>query len=205
MRRAILAAACGLSLLGGCTGAAGVGVGAGAGAAGVPSPSALYTVGRVMEYVMTSNAAGQNITDTITQEVTEVKDGKATLKVTTKAGSSTTTIDLNDKDAFAKMGSPGQMPAGVTVTPGDTSNETVTVPAGTYACVKTSYTSKVSQSGVNSESTSEAWTNSAVGLVKLVSTTKLAMPAGMPNMPSMPGIPAGMGDVKTTMELKSFT
>lgn len=208
MKRTILAATCGLSLLSGlgalagCTGAAGVGVGAGAGAAGAPNMQTLYTVGRVWEYTSSSNAGGQNVTDTIKQEVTEIKDNKATIKVTTKAGTSTSTVDLADKDALTKAGmaGQGQLPPGMTMNTGAPSNESVTVPAGTYPCVKTTTTSNFSQSGMTMDSTSDVWVNAGVGLVKLVSTTKTTLPAGMPSMPNMPG----MGEIKTTMELKSF-
>lgn len=186
-----------LTLLTGCSGIPGLAGGAGAGAAGAPELKSLYTVGRKWEY----NLAVGSVVDTMSIEVTEVKDNKATIKTTVKGSSTTSTVDLADKDAFTKMsGAAGgaQLPAGAQFKLGPVSNESVTVPAGTYACVKTTSTSSQSQGGVTIDVSSETWVNSSVGLVKAVTTTKTALPAGLPAVPGMGG------DVKTTMELKSF-
>ncbi len=202
MKKLILTGAlAGAALLTGCSGLPGIpGLtgSAGAGAAGAPELKSLYTAGRKWEY----NLTVLGTTDTMTMEVTEVKDNKATLKTTVKGSSSTSTIDLNDKDAFAKMsGAAGgaQTNAGASFKVGPVSNESITVPAGTYACLKTTSTSSQSQGGVTIDITSETWVNSGVGLVKALTTTKTALPAGLPAVPGMPG-----GEQKTTMELKSF-
>jgi hypothetical protein len=201
MRNVVFAALTTVAVLTGCNGAAGVGVGAGAGAAANPDMKALYTVGKKWEYALTSNAGGQNTSDTQTWEVTEVKDNKATLKITTKAGSASSIIDLAETNPYAKLGQTTQLPEGTKVNVGASTTENVTVPAGTYACLKTTSTMDMTQQGMAMTNTSDTWVNAGVGLVKTVSSAKIQMPAGMPSMPTMPG----MGDIKTTMELKSFT
>jgi len=188
-------------LVAGCNATAGV-------AAGMPDMKALYTVGRKWEYLVTGGAAGQSSSQTQAWEVTKVDGNKATLKITTAGVSSESTIDLADGNAYAKLGggqgqAGGQMPQGAEVKIVSSVAESLTVKAGTYATTKTIATVKMT-TPVASETTSTTWVSTTVGLVKMESTTKVNV-ASIPGMPTnIPGMPAGMGDVKSTMELQSF-
>lgn len=199
MQKLILAGVAAVALLTGCAGGLpgipGLSAGGG-GTTAAPDLKALYVAGRKWEYNVTT---GSLPTDTMSIEVTEVSGTKATIKTTIKGTSTTSTVDTADKDAFSKMsGAQTAVQAGAQTTVGQSITESVTVPAGTYSCVKTTSTSTYSQGGVSSTSTSETWINSGVGLVKAVTNVKTSLPAGMPAVP-------GMGaDVKNTMELKSF-
>ena len=188
-------------LVAGCNATAGV-------AAGLPDMKALYTVSRKWEYLVTGGAAGQSSSQTQTWEVTKVDGNKATLRITTAGTSSESTIDLTDSNAYAKMGggqgqAGGQLPQGAEVKIDSSVAESLTVKAGTYATTKTVSTVKMT-TPVASETTATTWVSTTVGLVKMESTTKVNM-ASIPGLPTnLPGMPAGLGDVKSTMELQSF-
>jgi hypothetical protein len=89
----------------GSTGSTATGtVGAAAGAA----LTSVYAVGKKFEYQVSGPATG-----TISWEVTDVKDNKATVKTTSTIGgstsSSTTTIDLTAKNPYSGVGAGGDI------------------------------------------------------------------------------------------------
>lgn len=170
----------------------------------------LYKVGRVWEYEI----AGAGGTGTQRQEVTEVKDNKATIKTTItlmgKDTSSTSTIDLTKTGATASIPTDANT---VLTFSGDPVAESLTVKAGTYDTMHGKGTSKTTSGGNTVTSDFEFWTSTKVGLVKDVTTTKLdvEIPA-IPNLPagvSIPGLPTGgaggaSNTITTTIELVSF-
>lgn len=99
------------ALLAGCDAASLAGAKAGSGqptTAGSPaSGSSAFIAGRKWEYAMTVKSAALTTAGTTTIEISDVKDGKATAKVTTSlppapAITATNTFDINDKQAFSK-------------------------------------------------------------------------------------------------------
>jgi hypothetical protein len=160
---------------------------------------AFFAMGRSWDYTMKTTAAGQNFDGTFKIEVSEVKDDKATIKVTTNmppaAPTSTTqTVSVNDQNAFN-----AQNKTQVS-TPKSTSTESVTVPAGTFTAVKSVY----EQTQEGATSTVETWIVEGVGMVKQTQTTK---PPASTSMPNIPGMPAGGLDLTSTtrIELTKFT
>lgn len=175
---------------------AGTNTGANTGAA-----AAFFANGRSWDYTMNTTAAGQAFNGTFKIEVSEVKDGKATLKVTTNMPpaaptTNVSTVDVNDSNGFNSQSKIG------TSTPKSTSTESVTVPAGTFTATKNVY----EQTDANAMTTIESWIVDGVGMVKQTQTTK---PTGAaPNIPNIPGMPAGGGfdlTATTKIELTKFT
>ena len=197
----------------GCTPAAGVGANVDATAStggntaapttgGNAAAQAYYAAGRMWEYSMKTVTAGNTMNGTIKIEVSEVKDGKATLKVTTTmppaaAMTHTSTVDVNDQSGFNSALQSGQNPGAPALKA--TSTESVSVPAGTYTATKHTY--EHAQDGATG--TLESWLADGVGMVKQVQTMK----PSTASMPSVPGMPGGMTmDLSTTvtMELVKF-
>jgi hypothetical protein len=196
------------ALLAGCTASASGTVGANASPSAMPSggtnttvggtvggavdSAAYFAAGRVWDYTIASSSAGQNFSGTFKIEVSDVSNGKATVKTTfnmppAAASTNTTTVDVNNKNAFSTD------PNVANSQPKSTSTESVTVPAGTYTATKYVYdTSKDGATG-----TVEMWIVDGVGMVKQMQTMKPAAPAGLP---------AGIDLTSTTkIELTKFT
>jgi hypothetical protein len=170
-----------------------------------PQPTAATTVsvgtdafamGRKWVYALTTKAATVNTTGEITIEVVSVTADQATIKVTSTVGGVTTsnssTVARNSANPWAGVNLSGSANTNV---PTATSQETISVMAGTFACTKNTF--DISKSGV--AGTADMWFNSTQGLVKQVMTIKPALPAGLPA-----GFSFDLTSV-TTLELKSVT
>ncbi|MFN3430147.1 MAG: hypothetical protein ACK46X_09345 [Candidatus Sericytochromatia bacterium] len=165
----------------------------------VGAASDVFKVGRKWVYTSKSTGSGQTTDGTFTQEVLSVTGDEAEIKTTVKMGataesSNTAKVKINTSaQDFTKA--MANAPAGTTATLKSSGKESVTVAAGTYAnATKYVYTFSSPQTG---DTTAEQWVDDKVGLLKMVSTTKPAIPAG---------VPAGFDLTMTsTMELQSVT
>lgn len=165
----------------------------------VGAASDIFKVGRKWVYTSKSVAAGTTTEGTFSQEVLSVTGDEAEVKTTVKMGaaaesSNTAKVKITTSaQDFTK--SMANAPAGTTATLKSTGKESVTVAAGTFAnATKYVYTFTSPQAG---DTTAEQWVDDKVGLVKMISTTKMALPAG---------VPAGFDmTATTTMELQSVT
>lgn len=197
----------------------------------------IYKLGRKWVYTTTSGVGSATSTIDTAHEVVKVEGATATLKVTTtvmgKTSDSTSTVDLSNKDftkTVSEQMASGDVKTSYTWQQTSAGNESVTVPAGTYASMK--YTGKlIANQSTTSGSTSATgmtdldttfWTSDDVGLVKTEGKGKFDMSAAtkklriqqMPDMSNIPGMSGtGMpdmaammsGDFTYTMVLKSVT
>lgn len=81
---------------------------------------------------------------------------------------------------------------------GETTNEKVTVKAGTYDAMKQTATLSMDFFGAKMDSSYATWVNVDVGLVKMTMTMKMTAPKGAKTTGNMPG------ELTTTYELTSF-
>jgi hypothetical protein len=169
------------------------------GGGAVGAATDFFKAGRKWVYNSKTTSAGTTTDGSFTQEVLSVTGDEAEIKTTVKVGaaaesSSTAKVKLNTapQDFTKAM---ANAPAGTTATLKSTGKESVTVAAGTFAnATKYVYTFSSPQAG---DTTSEQWVDDKVGLLKMVSTTKMALPAGVPAGIDMTAV--------MTMELQSVT
>jgi hypothetical protein len=175
--------------------------------ASVGTASGMFASGRKWHYgIATKAAMGVNTSGDLIIEVANVNGSKATLKTTvTLAGVTTnnsTEVDTSGNNPWASVNVGANANVG-TSAPAKTSEESVTVAAGTFACTKLTYVVADAQA----DSTVDIWLNKDKGMVKEIVTVKpkvaAALPAGLPA-----GLTGGLNmdmTVTTTIELKSVT
>jgi hypothetical protein len=165
----------------------------------VPTGSDPFIAGRKWTYTMATKAAMVNTGGELTIEVVKVDATTATIKTnSTIAGVTTaneTTVNRTGSNAWASMNIGGDT-NGSTLTA--TSNETVTVAAGTFACTKLTYATTSAQGN----GTVDIWLNPDKGMVKEIVTIKPTVAASLPA--GIPGLNLDL-TVVTTIELKSVT
>jgi hypothetical protein len=155
----------------------------------------VFVAGRKWTYGLVTKAAGTTIGGDIAIEVAELTADKATIKTTaTIAGATTsnsTTVDRKANNPWSSLNIGGNSASGG---PTASSDETITVAAGTFACTKMTYVSNSAQGN----GTVDFWVNKDKGMIKEVVTMKPTVAASLP---------AGFGGLDltttTTIELKS--
>lgn len=183
--------------------------------------ASFFKVGRKWIYDNTTEVMGTKTTVPFTQEVTAIKDGKATIKTTVtvagKATDSTADVDTTiSANTMAQSSATNGNSTDYNYKEISSSSESVTVKAGTYAATKTvgklTYTGTNGAASASGDQDVTTWSNADVGLIKSVSTGSQTMSAGQFNLQQIPAgmtIP-GMGANGTitftnTLELVSVT
>lgn len=168
--------------------------------------SAVFSVGEKWSYSITVESPAGKMTGEVTNTVAKIDGDNVTFTSTTAlAGNgpitATKTVKLTDADPYKGL----VMDESMTVSAPVFTDESVTVPAGTFQARKAAYTGTKD----GAEMTINAWATKDKGVIKYDIVTKIAAPS----LPA--GIPAGLGGMvggalgdlttKTIVELKSHS